>query len=57
MACNFQIGCFIPAESAQFRITDRIFSRIGFSDDMECNASTFIVEVKQLICGSKLTEE
>lgn len=45
MALDFQIGCFIPAECAQFRITDRIFSRIGFSDDMECNASTFIVEV------------
>ena len=40
-----QIGCFVPAEYASFRICDQIFSRIGFEDDIETNASTFMLEV------------
>ena len=40
-----QIGCFIPAEYASFRVADRIYSRIGSDDDIETNASTFMVEV------------
>jgi hypothetical protein len=40
-----QVGCYVPAESATFRITNRIFTRIGFDDNIECNASTFAVEV------------
>ncbi|XP_065344364.1 mutS protein homolog 4-like [Cloeon dipterum] len=43
-----QIGCFVPAESAEFRITDRIFSRIGFEDSIEGNASTFVVEMREM---------
>lgn len=41
----FQLGCYVPAKSAQFRITDRVFSRIGFNDSIERNMSTFIMEV------------
>ena len=39
-----QIGCFIPAEYASFRIADQLFSRIGSDDDIETNASTFMLE-------------
>jgi DNA mismatch repair ATPase MutS len=38
-----QLGCFVPANFAQFRIADAIFSRIGTSDSIECNASTFML--------------
>lgn len=40
-----QIGSFVPAEYASFRIAHQIFSRIGSDDDIETNASTFMVEV------------
>ena len=40
-----QIGSFVPAEYASFRIADQIFTRIGSDDDIETNSSTFTVEV------------
>lgn len=40
-----QIGCFVPAKKAMFRITDLIFCKIAIRDDIECNASTFALEV------------
>ena len=40
-----QVGCFIPALYASFRIANQIFSRIGSDDDIESNSSTFMVEV------------
>lgn len=40
-----QMGCFVPATSAELRIVDRIFSRMGFNDDIETNCSTFAREV------------
>lgn len=40
-----QLGCYVPAQSAQFRVTDRILSRIGFNDSIEKNLSTFMLEV------------
>jgi DNA mismatch repair protein MSH4 len=40
-----QIGSFVPAEYASFRIADQIFSRIGSDDDIETNSSTFTIEV------------
>lgn len=43
-----QIGCFVPAKSAKLRITDKIFSRIGFSDSIELGASTFTVELREM---------
>ncbi|CAI9729270.1 homolog 4-like [Octopus vulgaris] len=39
-----QIGCFVPATYASFRISDQIFTRIGSDDDLETNASTFMLE-------------
>ena len=41
-----QIGSYIPAEYASFRIADQIFSRIGSDDDIETNSSTFMLEVR-----------
>ena len=42
-----QIGCYVPAESATFRLADAIFSRIGTGDSIECNASTFMLEMRE----------
>jgi DNA mismatch repair protein MutS len=42
-----QIGSFIPAESAQLMIVDRIFTRIGASDNVARGESTFYVEMKE----------
>lgn len=41
----FQVGCFVPAESAEFKIIHQIFSRMGFDDNIEYNASSFVYEV------------
>ena len=41
-----QIGSFVPAEYASFRIANQIFSRIGSDDDLETNSSTFMLEVR-----------
>lgn len=41
-----QIGSFVPAQYASFRIADQIFSRIGSDDDMESNSSSFTLEVR-----------
>ncbi|XP_064185202.1 mutS protein homolog 4 [Anguilla rostrata] len=43
-----QIGSFVPAEYASFRIADQIFTRIGVDDDFETNSSTFMVEMKEI---------
>lgn len=40
-----QIGCYVPAEYASFRITNQLFTRIGSDDDIETNSSTFMLEV------------
>jgi DNA mismatch repair protein MSH4 len=42
-----QIGCRVPAESATFRIPDRIFSRVSNRDCIETNSSTFMVEMQE----------
>lgn len=42
-----QIGCFVPAQSAQLPIFDRIFTRIGASDDLIAGQSTFMVEMME----------
>ena len=41
------IGCFVPADSAEIGITDRIFTRIGASDDLASGRSTFMVEMTE----------
>ncbi|XP_033642505.1 mutS protein homolog 4-like [Asterias rubens] len=43
-----QIGSFVPAEYASFRVCDQIFSRIGCDDDIETNASTFMLEMREM---------
>ena len=40
-----QIGCFVPASSAKLPIFDRLFTRIGASDDLISGQSTFMVEM------------
>ena len=40
-----QVGCFVQAEYASFRVASQLFSRIGSDDDIETNASTFMLEV------------
>ncbi|MBR3502907.1 MAG: DNA mismatch repair protein MutS [Clostridia bacterium] len=42
------IGSFVPAESADIPITDRIFTRVGASDDLYGGQSTFMVEMTEL---------
>ncbi len=39
------IGCFVPASEAEISLTDRIFTRIGASDDLSGGQSTFMVEM------------
>lgn len=43
-----QIGCFIPAYSGTIGIVDRIFTRIGASDDLSLGQSTFMVEMSEV---------
>ena len=40
-----QIGSYVPAQLASFRICDQIFSRLGHDDAIEADSSTFTVEV------------
>ncbi len=40
-----QMGCYVPAESAHIGVVDRLFSRVGASDDIAHGRSTFMVEM------------
>ncbi len=43
-----QIGCFVPAKYARIGVVDRIFTRVGASDDLSAGQSTFMVEMKEV---------
>lgn len=43
-----QMGCYVPAEQADIGIVDRIFTRVGASDDLASGQSTFMVEMSEV---------
>ncbi len=43
-----QMGCFVPAKSARIGIVDRVFTRVGASDDLASGQSTFMVEMSEV---------
>lgn len=42
-----QVGCFVPAESARIGLVDKIFTRVGASDNIALGESTFMVEMTE----------
>lgn len=42
-----QIGCFVPAENARIGLVDKIFTRVGASDNISAGESTFMVEMTE----------
>lgn len=42
-----QIGCFVPAEAASIGVVDKIFTRVGASDNISMGESTFMVEMNE----------
>ena len=43
-----QVGSFVPADSAVIGVTDKIFTRVGASDDLASGQSTFMVEMREV---------
>ncbi len=43
-----QIGCFVPAKYAKIGVVDKIFTRVGASDDLSMGQSTFMVEMMEV---------
>ncbi len=42
-----QIGCYVPAKSAEFGLVDRIFTRVGAHDNITAGESTFLIEMQE----------
>ena len=42
-----QIGCYVPARSAQIGVVDKLFTRVGASDNLVGGESTFLVEMNE----------
>ena len=42
-----QIGCFVPADSARIGLVDKVFTRVGASDNISMGESTFMVEMSE----------
>jgi DNA mismatch repair protein MutS len=47
MVIMAQAGCFVPAQSAVLGVADRVFARIGASDELHAGMSTFMVEMTE----------
>ncbi len=43
-----QIGCFVPAKSAEIGVCDAVYTRVGASDDLSSGRSTFMVEMSEV---------
>lgn len=50
-----QMGSYLPAEAAMMRIQDALLTRLGTDDDMEGNASTFLVEMRDMAHALRLS--
>ncbi len=48
IALMAQIGCFVPASSCSIGVCDKIFTRVGASDDLSAGQSTFMVEMTEV---------
>jgi DNA mismatch repair protein MutS len=48
IAIMAQVGCFVPAQSAQVGVVDAVFTRVGASDDLAAGQSTFMVEMAEV---------
>ena len=48
IALMAQIGCFVPASYAKIGVVDKIFTRVGASDDLSMGQSTFMVEMTEV---------
>ena len=48
MTIMAQMGCFVPAERAKISVCDRVFTRVGASDDLTAGQSTFMVEMSEV---------
>ncbi len=48
IAIMAQCGCYVPAKSATIGLIDRIFTRVGASDDLSTGRSTFMVEMSEV---------
>jgi len=47
IAIMAQMGCFVPAKSAELGLVDRVFTRVGASDNISSGESTFMVEMNE----------